>query len=93
MTAYAVAMLRITDSETLGQYREKAADALAKHGGEVLHAAPGPQVLEGQPIRPDMMAVLRFPDAAAAEAWMADPELADVHALRQGAGTSEILLF
>ena len=85
-------MLRITDPEKIAAYRTKAADALAKHGGEVVHAAPGPKVLEGQPIVPDMMAVLRFPDGDAAQAWMDDPELQDVHALRRGAGTSDILV-
>ncbi|WP_299687227.1 DUF1330 domain-containing protein [uncultured Tateyamaria sp.] len=93
MTAYAIAMLRITDAEKIAEYRTKAADALAQHGGEVVHAAAGPKVLEGQPIVPDMIAVLRFPDTEAAEAWMADPTLQDVHALRRGAGSSDILLF
>ncbi len=84
MTAYAVAMLRITDADKIAEYRTRAADALAQHGGEVVHAAPGPKVLEGQPIVPDIMALLRFADAAAAEAWIGDPALADVHALRRG---------
>ena len=93
MSAYAVAMLQVTDREKLAEYRTKAADALAKHGGEVVHAAPGPKVLDGQPVVPDIMVLLRFPEAAAAEAWISDPALADVHALRRSAGASDILLF
>ncbi|WP_415920902.1 DUF1330 domain-containing protein [Tateyamaria sp. SN6-1] len=93
MTAYAVAMLRITDPEKLGQYREHAAEALARHGGEVVHASPEPRVIDGAPILPDMVALLRFPDAAAADAWIADPDLAAIHALRRGSGASDILLF
>ncbi len=93
MTTHAVAMIRVTNPDSLGQYREKAAAALARHGGEVVQASPDPQVLEGQPILPDVMALLRFPDRAAAEAWAGDPDLADIHALRHGAGSSDILLF
>ena len=92
MTTYAVAMLRITDADKIAEYRTKAADALALHGGEVVHATPDPKVLEGAPVVPDVMALLRFPDAAAAEAWIADPTLTYVHALRNGAGSSDILL-
>ncbi|MCK0122530.1 hypothetical protein MWU61_18395, partial [Loktanella sp. F6476L] len=33
-----------------------------------------------------------IPDKDAAIAWSTDPELADVHALRRGAGASDILL-
>ncbi|MEO0745680.1 MAG: DUF1330 domain-containing protein [Pseudomonadota bacterium] len=92
MTTYAVAMLRITDADKIAEYRTRAADALALHGGEVVQASPDPKVLEGAPVVPDIMALLRFPDAAAAEAWIADPTLTDVHALRNGAGASDILL-
>lgn len=92
MTTHAIAMLRITNPDSLTAYREQAAAALARHGGEVVQASPAPQILEGNPTLPDMMALLRFPDRAAAEAWKADPDLAEVHALRAGAGTSDILL-
>ncbi|MEX0368412.1 MAG: DUF1330 domain-containing protein [Ruegeria sp.] len=49
-------------------------------------------MLEGTPVLPDGLAVVRFPDRAAAHAWMNDPNLADVHALRRGSGSSEIIL-
>ena len=92
MTTHAVVMLRITNPESLAQYREKAADALARHGGEVVQASPELKIIEGSPILPDALAIVRFPDRAAAEAWLADPDLQDVHALRTGAGTSDIIL-
>ncbi|GGX57010.1 hypothetical protein GCM10007385_27280 [Tateyamaria omphalii] len=92
MTTHAVVMLRITNLESLTQYREKAAEALARHGGEVLQASPDPVVLEGAPVMPDMIAILRFPDRARAEAWKTDPELQSIHELRRGSGTSDIIL-
>ncbi|WP_299042578.1 DUF1330 domain-containing protein [uncultured Tateyamaria sp.] len=92
MTTHAVVMLRITNPDSLAQYRELAANALARHGGEVVQASPDLSILEGAPILPDALAVVRFPDRAAAEAWMADPDLQSVHALRRGAGVSDIIL-
>ncbi|MBY5932222.1 DUF1330 domain-containing protein [Tateyamaria omphalii] len=92
MTTHAVAMLRITNPDSLAQYREKAGVALARHGGEIVQAAPDISALEGAPVVPDIMAIIRFPDRAAAEAWIADPELQAVHDLRRAAGGSDILL-
>lgn len=92
MTTHAVVMLRVTNPESLGQYREKAADALARHGGEVVQASPDLSVLEGAPVLPDILVIVRFRDRAAAEAWIGDPELQEVHELRRGSGGSDIIL-
>ncbi|MEO0831246.1 MAG: DUF1330 domain-containing protein, partial [Pseudomonadota bacterium] len=86
MTAYAIVTLKISDPERLAAYRDKAADALARHGGEVLHASKDLIALEGEPALPDMAAVLTFPDRTAAMAWKEDDTLQDIHALRQGSG-------
>ncbi|WP_299625564.1 DUF1330 domain-containing protein [uncultured Tateyamaria sp.] len=92
MTTHAVVLLKVSNPETLALYREKAAEALARHGGSVVQASPEPSVLEGTAPTPDMMALLQFPDRAAAQAWKADPDLQDIHALRMGIGASDILL-
>ncbi|WP_299612107.1 DUF1330 domain-containing protein [uncultured Tateyamaria sp.] len=92
MTTHAVVMLRVTNPESLGQYRDKATDALARHGGEVVQASPELAVIEGAPVLPDAMAIVRFPDRAAAQAWIGDPDLQSVHDLRRGSGTSDIIL-
>lgn len=92
MTTHAVVMLRITNPESLAQYRDLAADALARHGGEVVQASPELAVLEGAPVMPDALAIVRFPDRAAAQAWISDPDLQNVHDLRRGSGSSEIIL-
>ena len=89
---YAFVSLTITNPQSIAAYREKAADALAKHGGAVAGASPTLTGIEGNPHVPDMAAVLSFPDRDAAMAWIEDPELQPVHALRQGAGKSDILL-
>lgn len=92
MTTHAVVMLRITDSDSLAQYRARAGEALARHQGEVVQASPELDVLEGTPVLPDALAIVRFPDRASAHAWIADPDLQAVHELRRGSGSSDIIL-
>lgn len=89
---YATVTLKITNPDSMAQYRKHAEAALAKHGGAVVIAAPNPTVLEGSPTVPDALALLSFPDRDGALAWINDPDLADVHALRRNAGKTEILL-
>ncbi|MEM9631376.1 MAG: DUF1330 domain-containing protein [Pseudomonadota bacterium] len=92
MPVQAIAMITVTDKEVLGAYREKAADALAKHGGQLVAADPEPLVLEAANDVPDITALLSFPTADAAKAWREDPELADIHALRNKGGKSTIVV-
>ena len=93
MTTFAIATLRVKNPETLAAYREKAADALARHGGSVAQASTELSLIEGTGPLPDGVAVLSFPDREAARAWINDPELASTHALRtQGADTQITLL-
>ncbi|MBG6143490.1 uncharacterized protein (DUF1330 family) [Labrenzia sp. EL_142] len=92
MTVQALAMITVTDKETLGAYREKAADALAKHGGSVVAADPEPLVLEAANGAPNITALLSFPTTDAAKAWREDPDLADIHALRNKGGKSTIVV-
>ncbi|MHA7773629.1 DUF1330 domain-containing protein [Roseibium sp. M-1] len=92
MTVQALAMITVTDREALGAYREKAAGALARHGGSVVAADPEPLVLEAAGDAPDVIALLSFPNAEAAKAWREDPYLTDVHALRNKGGKSTIVV-
>lgn len=92
MSIRALAMITVTDRESLGAYREKAAQALAKHGGSVQAADPDPLVLEAASDTPDMTALLSFPSLEAAQAWRDDPDLADIHALRNKGGKSTIVV-
>lgn len=89
---YAYVALTITNPDSLAAYREKAGAALAKYDGTVVSASKETTVLEGTPTLPDMAAILSFPDRDSALGWINDPELADVHALRRGAGRSDTIL-
>ena len=41
---------------------------------------------------PGLVAILTFPDADAAQAWIADPDFAATHALRNAAGKGQVWL-
>jgi len=92
MTVQALALITVTDRDTLSAYREKAAEALARHGGSLVAADPEPLVLEAASDTPDIAVLLSFPSADAARAWREDPELVDVHALRNRGGKSTIVV-
>ncbi len=89
---YAFAKLTVSNPQALAEYRDVAGQALAKHGGKVESATGEFTVLDGAPDKPNVAALLSFPDKTSALAWTNDPELADVHALRRSAGGSDILL-
>ncbi|MGG7565075.1 DUF1330 domain-containing protein [Rhodovulum sp. DZ06] len=93
MTATLVFQIEIDAPEKLAAYREGAGAALAKHGGAVTAASPAPAAFDPGGTRsegPGMLAVLTFPDMAAAQAWIDDPALAELHALRNAAGAAQV---
>lgn len=89
---YAFAYMNTADPETLAAYRKQAADALTRHGGQVVAFAASPTVLEGDLPAPDSAVIIAFPDRAAAMAWIGDPELQEVHALRRKGAESTVFL-
>lgn len=92
MTVTLLATMKIQDKAALQNYRQKAGAALAKHGGSVVAAGPLSTSIEGDAIDADTAAIISFPDADAAQNWISDPELASVHALRNAAGKSSIMM-
>ncbi|TCK99994.1 uncharacterized protein (DUF1330 family) [Shimia isoporae] len=89
---YAYAKLTVTNPDALAQYREKAGDALARHGGKVEQGSGSAIPIDGTPDLPDVAAILSFPDKDSALGWINDPDLAEVHDLRRSAGGSDIVL-
>lgn len=89
---YATVELTITNPDSFAAYGEKAGAALKKYGGAPVAMSTEPTRIEGDGAAPTRAVVLSFPDKDSALGWINDPELAQVHALRTGAGRSEILL-
>ncbi len=93
MSAYAMVTVTVKDPETFNSYREQAGAAMAKHGGKPLHVTRGEaRVIEGEIDTPDVTVILEFPDRDHANAWITDPDFAEVHALRRASGISNIIL-
>lgn len=89
---YALFKAKVTNPDAMAAYRPQAGAALAKHGGKVELATPTASALDGAPAVPDVAALLSFPNADAARAWINDPEFAELHDLRRSMGDTEILL-
>lgn len=92
MTVHAIVTLSISDPDTLAAYREKAGAALAKYNAQPLAVSQDAAIIEGDGTAPDVTVILTFPDRDHALGWINDPELASTHALRRGAGQSNIIL-
>ncbi|MFY0679830.1 MAG: DUF1330 domain-containing protein [Thalassovita sp.] len=80
------------DPELLAQYRPLALAPILAHGGQVLAAGPH-EVLEDTQGGPLGTVVLRFPTEEAAKGWFNDPEIAEIHAMRNKAAKSTITLY
>lgn len=91
MTTEAIALITIKDTDKLAAYREHAAEALARHQGRVVGAGPA-ETLESAFEAPSVAARLAFPTVEHARGWINDPELSDVHAMRNAAGLSTIVI-
>lgn len=85
-----LAIITVENKEGIAKYREGAKDALAKHGGNILSAAPVGETYEEGSNKPSSFALIEFPNKEAAQAWHSDPELQDLHALRRSSGQSTI---
>jgi len=93
MTHYVVVQLVPKDPEVLNKYLAVGRAAIEKHGGSAVAGGASRIVLEENGAGAPANVVLTFPSGEAAQAWMDDPELAEVHDLRRaGADTTITLL-
>ncbi len=84
MSAYMVAMLKVTDPEKFKEYAAAAGPATAKYGGTYLARGGAVSVLEGDLGR-ERVVVVEFKDKASAEAWYSSPEYQAAKKLREDA--------
>ena len=91
MPAYVTVQIDVTDAEVFGEYRKVGGPAVAKHGGKPLSAGNATLLYDAE-VGTNPSVLLEFPDAAAARAWLSDPELADAHALRNKGAKASITL-
>lgn len=90
MPHYAIVTMVIKDDEKLAKYLTVGGPAVAKHGGKPIAGGPATKALQ-QPHGVTRGVVLEFPQAEHVAQWLDDPDLADVHALRDAAADVTIL--
>ena len=73
MTVYIIAQLKITEPDAYRRYQRAFPAIFSRHNGQLLVADPSPSVLEGEWPR-DKVVVMAFPDQAAAERFVHDPD-------------------
>src|SRR5258707_7556558 len=92
MTAYLIADVKVTDDGWVPAYAASVHDIVHKHGGKYLSRSGNVKTLEGKPLDTTLIALLQFPSAEAAEAFVTDPEYAPYAAARQGGSDSRFQL-
>jgi uncharacterized protein (DUF1330 family) len=92
MTVYVIADVKLTDDKWVPGYAAKVHDFVHKHGGKYLSRSGNVKVLEGQPLETTLIALLQFPSAEAAEAFVNDPGYADFAAARRAGSESRLQL-
>ena len=90
MAAYMLVDLDIHDPSGFAQYRNNVPALIAKHGGEYLVRGGDFEVIEGN-WKPHRLVLFRFPDRAAIRAFFADPDYAELMALRKRTSTSVVV--
>src|SRR5262249_16667784 len=83
MTVYLIADVKVTDDKWVPSYAASVHDIVHKHGGKYLSRSGNVKTLEGKPLDTTLIALLQFPSAEAAEAFVNDPEYAPHAAARQ----------
>ena len=90
MSHYLSVLLVVKNQDALAEYFKVGAAAVAKHEGRAFAGGPETKVLQ-EASAPSKGVILEFPTARHAENWLSDPELADVHALRDKSAEVTIL--
>lgn len=87
MAAYIVATVTITDPTRFADYARGIAGLSERFGGEALLKGAVSDVLEGDAAIGERVIVSRYPDIAAARAYIASPEYQAACVHRVGAAT------
>lgn len=91
MSVYALNLFDLADNDDYRAYSRRSVDAVGKHGGRVValgRLSEDAPSSGGEPRR--AMVLVEWPSAEAFEAFVEDPEHAELHPLREG-GTRNYL--
>ena len=92
MTAFVIADIKVTDDKWVPAYAESVHELVHRHGGKYLSRSGNVKTLEGKPLDTTLIALMAFPNAQAAEAFVSDPEYAPYAAARRAGSESRFQL-
>lgn len=90
MTAFLIAEVKVTDDAWVPDYAAKVHDIAARHGGRYLSRSGNIETLEGDATDETLIALIQFPDRAAAHAFTNDPDYAPFGKARQAGSVSHL---
>jgi uncharacterized protein (DUF1330 family) len=85
MALYALNLFDLTDNDSYLRYSRRSVKAVGKHGGQVIALGRLSGVQEGDPgVEPrGVMVLVEWPSHESFQAFVDDPEHADLHPLRE----------
>jgi uncharacterized protein (DUF1330 family) len=92
MAAYLIADVLLKDDKWVPEYAKHVHLIAAKHGGKYLSRSGNIDVLEGQPLKNTLIALIQFPNKESAIAFANDPEYAPYSKARQDGSESRFQL-
>lgn len=91
MLAYLILDFRVTDLTTFIDYVEQIPAHIKRHGGRYIVEGLKPERIEGD-WEPETMVVLEFPSKAHAQAFLTDPIVQPVFAIRHKSTVGNLIL-
>ncbi|MCB5411915.1 DUF1330 domain-containing protein [Pseudogemmobacter faecipullorum] len=88
MSAFLIAVVKVIDPAWVPDYAARVHEIAAKHGGRYLSRSGNIETLEGDKTDETLIALIEFPDRAAAHAFASDPEYAPYGAARKAGSQS-----
>jgi uncharacterized protein (DUF1330 family) len=92
MTVYVIADIKVTDDKWVPAYAASVHELVHEHGGKYLSRSGNVRTLEGKPLDTTLIALMAFPTAQKAEAFVADPRYAPFVAARRSGSDSRFQL-
>jgi uncharacterized protein (DUF1330 family) len=92
MSAYLIADIKVTNDSWVPAYAASVHEFVHKHGGRYLSRSGNVKTLEGQPLETSLIAIMQFPTAQHAMAFVNDTGYAPFVAARQKGSESRFQL-
>ena len=90
MSFYALNLFDLEENDLYRRYSRRSPEAVAKHGGRVVALGRLDDALAGDAEPRRVMILVEWPSRESFQEFLVDPELADLHPLREG-GTRNYL--